>query len=122
MAANDVGFFLGEAGDSITYTPAAGGGGRGISAILLDVKPVIMTEPSADLEFQQLRIQVSARNDTEGVTKPQVGGFLGQAADRVTNLLTAYAATWYVIDVIADNDAGLHTLVLRDKQFPKGAM
>jgi hypothetical protein len=103
--------FLEEYGRSFTYKANGAGSGRTVKVIIIE--DVAMYGQAGVMNVDELIIQMSARNNTEGAVsindrKPNRDQFIDPDT----------AKTWYVTDILEDGNlsgAGMHTLRLKDK-------
>src|SRR4051812_21006723 len=105
--------FLAFDGVDVTVdNSGAGTGSRTIKAIVSVPFDLNLREGNTALQFRQKTIQISSRNDVEGVVSPKVRGKTTDAGG-MTVILPGDASTWYVHDIV-ETDAGMHVLKIVD--------
>jgi hypothetical protein len=101
---------LADFGEDVTYKPLGSTPNqKTIKAIVHDETRNNRNAGNTAQSFDQLEISISARSDAEGqisVTNAHDG-----VCDQVASLRSK---SWYVIDILQNNVAGMHRLLLRD--------
>lgn len=90
----------------------AGTNPRTIKAIVNTVQEYHVREGNTALQYRTKTIEISAKDNVEGVVTPKVRGIVTDAGG-MTVTLPGDAATWYVI-APPSTDAGMHTLTIVD--------
>lgn len=105
-----------EAFGSVATLNYATGGTLEVTVMKITAKPKLIPAPGADQEYREMEVRISAARYPVPKTL-----FAGYECDWFTDLceVDGQDVEWWIVDLVAENDASTHRLVLRNKQIPK---